>query len=712
MMLPTIETFAKPAPGVAIIWPDGSGPTFLVPFPGQSLVGAFATSEGSIVFVGSRSSRGGSGHPGATLLARFERRSGRIVRRGEIDGLRTRGALASRDGRTVFVSSHEGFAAIDAELLRVERRIELMRFDGDEGSTSSGDERDGLGPRIYEKNSKRWGPEFAGWQTVMIQFGFQIGETADGRLVHVDRWTTPTAQNPELREHRYHVVDWRRNVVQRRVLKSQVAPTALDRVDPGADLVHVTHRRTALFRASPPVDATRAGAYACSDPAEHAVVLHQWSLLDQGAAPRTIAVRTAKPEIWAAAFERSGHRMPQGMPGEPMELLSLHSPEAEIGAPVFWNSAAKALLPDVYEDPRDGLVWLSFADDHIRSLDEAGELGPLIILGGRPNVPSDSPYVSRRCPRLTFQGENLVVVYAYGQGWPEKMARYALRASDMAGRTGPITLLPAKAGPLPGSYTKAFAAYVREQCRDRFTLPDWSRDSIAAALEAQRATITASLPALVDPEENKLTFAYKVAGKPVKETAFFRRIVKGALPVVPELRALLLAYAEALGANGEGVQPWQDPDEGVGGLGPALLALALLDPDSLDVLRAYLETRDGEHEGFCLDIVVPAFFKCHGWRDAEAVRFGIYATLNRFWGGRRPPEGFAGMRDAMARLLTPEQAAEALLQEAEHFGRKPDWGHDAAAYREAFRSLLDTANPFEAAVCNTVREATEGLRVC
>jgi hypothetical protein len=275
----------------------------------------------------------------------------------------------------------------------------------------------------------------------------------------------------------------------------------------------------------------------------------------------------------------------------------------------------------------------------------------------------------------------------------------------VAGRTEPVSLQPAKPGLLPGSHAKAFAAWLREKRRDRFDLPDWSRDSVAAALEAQRATIAASLPDLLDPEQYKLTFFYKVAGKPVKEAAFFRRITKDALPVAPELRALLLAYTDALGAGGEGVQPWQDPDEGVGGLGPALHALARLDPDCVDVLRAYLETRDGEHEGYSLDTVVPAFFERHDWRDADAVRFGIYATLNRFWGGRQPPEGFDGMWTAMERHLTPAEAAAAVRQAAEHFGQKPDWGHDAAAYRAAFRSLLDPAVPFEAAVRDGLAES-------
>ena len=272
----------------------------------------------------------------------------------------------------------------------------------------------------------------------------------------------------------------------------------------------------------------------------------------------------------------------------------------------------------------------------------------------------------------------------------------------MAGKSEPVTLMPARPGPLPGSHAKSFAAYVRERRRDRLVLPDWGRDSVAAALDAQRAAIAAGLPDLVDPEEDRLAFSYKVAGKAVREAAFFRRIATDALPVVPELRALLLTYTDALGEGGEGVQPWQEPEKGAGGLGPALHTLALLDPDACDVMRAYLETRDGEHEAYALEVVVPAFFERHGWYDAAAVRFGIYATLNRFWGGRRPPAGFVGMRDAMARLLTPEEAAEVVLREAEHFGRKPESGYDAAVYREVFRSLLDAANLFEAAVRDAI----------
>ena len=434
-------------------------------------------------------------------------------------------------------------------------------------------------------------------------------------------------------------------------------------------------------------------------------MLHILDLASADAEPVTLSVRTAGAAAWAMGLTRN---LTWGIPPEierdaARDVLNLPSPHAEVDAPRFWGKMAMAFLPQVYEDPRYGLVWLSFADDHIRSLDGAGDLGPLIAFGGTPNVLDDDPDRNHPCPSLSFQGEDLIVVKVHGQRYGQKMGRYVFRTSDMAGRTEPVTLSPAKRGPLPGSHAAAFSAFVRQSRRDRFILPDWNRDSVATALEAQRAAVAAGLADLVDPEEDRLTFSYKVAGKPVKEPAFFRRIVKEALPVVPELRALLAAYTDQLGAGGEGVQPWQDPDEGIGGLGSALRALAILDPECLDVLRAYLETRDGEHEGHCLDVVVPAYLDRHGWRDAATVRFGIYAVLNCFWGGR-DPYGIDGLREAMADLSTPEDVATTVLREAEHFGRKPDWGHDAGIYRAAFRALLNSALPFEAAVLDGLRE--------
>lgn len=543
------------------------------------------------------------------------------------------------------------------------------------------------------------GAEFAGWQAVMIQFDYQVTETSDGGLMHVERWMSRVTPGSEVKEQCFHVIDWRRGTGRRGLVRSQIRPTGLDRIDPGAELLHVTRRQVALFRAAPPRCLDQAGAFACPDPRDHAVVLHLWPLDSSDVLPTTLAVRTADTESWTACILASPwwQVTPTDRRGALLEPLNHPSPIGEIGAPGFWSAAAAHVLPVVFEDPRDGLVCLCFADGHVRSIAETGRLGPMILLGGTPNVPTDLLYRFHSHPEFTFQGSDLIVIRVPSTTDWRKIARYVLRAADVVDLPGPLTLLPVKPGPLPGSHAKAFSTFVRESRHERLVLPDWSRDSVAAALDAQRAAVAAGLPHLVDPEEDKLTFSYRVAGKPVKEVAFFKRIERDALPVVPELRALLLAYTDQLEQGGEGAQPWQDPDEGVGGLGPALHALALLDPACTDVLRAYLDTRDGEHEAYCLDVVVPTYLRRYGWRDAGTVQFGIYAALNRFWGGRHP-YGIDGLHEAMAELCTPEKVAATVRQEAEHFGRKSDGRHNAPAYAEAFRRLLDPDRPFDSAV--------------
>ena len=684
------------------------GPVCTVPFPGGKLLGAFALDTDSVLFVGVGAAKAG-GEP--LLLAHYDLRSSRIVLRREV--VRRPGAFLflSRDRRRLIASGSGGVVVVCTATLEAVARWGSERREGRRITyvpAEADDFADGSDPAAVARIRER---RAAGWRIASVQFAFELGEVDAARLIFVNRWPDLAEQGAERRDQRFDVIDWRAMTGHTVAFRSAEQPTALDLLDPDPDLLHVTRDQLALFRASPPASTAEAGPFACTDPALHAVVLILWRL-GGGEPPRFVAVREAEAEAWLAGARRhlgygkdDVERDDDDRLRPLREASLLPSPRAEVSQPALWATAAARLLVAAFEDPRNGLIWLSFADDHIRSLDGAGTLGPLIRLDGAANVADDDPHSRNLGPRVSFLGEDLVIAKVHGRRYgDDKMARYAFRASDVAGETEPVTLMPARPGPLPGSHAKSFAAYVRERRRDRLVLPDWGRDSVAAALEAQRAAIAAGLPDLVDPEEDRLAISYKVAGKSVREAAFFRRIATDALPVVPELRALLLTYTDALGEGGEGVQPWQEPEKGVGGLGPALHALALLDPNCVDVMRAYLETRDGEHEAYALDVVVPAFFERHGWCDAAAVRFGIYATLNRFWGGRRPPEGSAGLRDAMARLLTPEEAAEAVLREAEHFGRRPEWGYDAAAYREAFRSLLDAANPFEAAVRNAMDE--------
>jgi hypothetical protein len=311
----------------------------------------------------------------------------------------------------------------------------------------------------------------------------------------------------------------------------------------------------------------------------------------------------------------------------------------------------------------------------------------LIILGGPPTIGFG--------PILRFNEDGTVTVLRRPQSGP---GIYHLHSAQFDGVAGPVTIDPRDTHPRYERHAESFGAFARRRTRKLIPVPDWTREDCASALAKQTKSIRKGFDHMVLASNQTLNFAYRVGRKTLDEASFFAELAERSIPIVPELRALLSAYIGQLGEGGEGVQPWEDPDEGIAAFGSALRALALLDPDCLDVLRAYLETRDGEHEGYCLDVVVPAFLERHGWRDAEAVRFGIYATLNRFWGGRKPPEAFQGLRSAMARLVTVEDATETVLREAEHFGRKPDWGYDASAYRAAFCTLLSPADPFEAAV--------------
>ncbi len=598
MTLPIVEIFDSPAEGAAMTFAGSREPVMIVPFPRQTLVGAFSIDAETVLFVGSRVTREGE-KDRSTLLAIYDQRQRRTARRAVLREVKSDAAMVSVDRQTLYLTNFAGITVVDTGSLSVLRCMQLYRTDGDGGAVTSFEALDGRGPgHSWPAMDRCEAAKDAGWQQILI--------TPRSILLDLDRDSIAQFHlgwhsiGPEPRRYwqQYDVFDWRRGSAKSVIYRGDIEPSALDRLDPGASLFHASRRLLGIF--FPSDSARQAGLKRPDGTAASAADVILWRIGRSETEPRVLQVR-----------EDADH---------------------------------EASLLMVYEDPRDGVLWLSFKDGCIRSLDDEGRLGPLIAQPDRPRA---------------------------------------------------------------RSHAKDFAAYVRSRRRDRFALPDWSRDSVAATLIAQRAAVAAGLDDLVD-DEDRLAFSYKVAGKPVKETTFFARIARDALPVVPELRALLAAYIDALGAGGEGVQPWQDPDEGVGGLGPALRALALLDPDGLDVLRAYLETRDGEHEGYALNVVVPAFFKRHGWRDAAAVRFGIYATLNRFWGGRHPAEGFAGMRKAMARLLTPGEAVAAVLREAEHFGGKPDWGYDAAANRAAFCSLLSPTDPFEVAVLDGIAGDPEG----
>ncbi|SFK54347.1 hypothetical protein SAMN04488125_102350 [Methylorubrum salsuginis] len=361
-----------------------------------------------------------------------------------------------------------------------------------------------------------------------------------------------------------------------------------------------------------------------------------------------------------------------------------------------WSLAAHAFITQITESPSDGTIWISFADDCLRSLDRNGRLGPLIRLAGEPS--------HRHGPNVTHLSDGSISVHRFTfSGHLPVLKIYRFDPGQFDDIAGPVSIEPLAPDTPMHHHEKAFAAFARRQTRKRFTMSDWTPESCAAALQKQTKLLRNGFNDMVIASTGRLNFTYRVGKSTMDEASFFAGLVERNVPVVPELRALLNAYLEAMGDGGEDVQPWEDPDEGIGALGSALHALAVLDSDALDIVRVYLEKRDGEHEGYCWGTVLPAYFNRQGWHDAETVRFGIYAVLNRFWGGAHPYD-LDGLREAMEKLMTPADVAETVRREADAFGRKPEWNYDAAAYRAAFCTILDPAINFEAAVLDELRD--------
>ena len=183
-----------------------------------------------------------------------------------------------------------------------------------------------------------------------------------------------------------------------------------------------------------------------------------------------------------------------------------------------------------------------------------------------------------------------------------------------------------------------------------FTTPD-----IDAALHGLAGDVGARLAELL--QEDVLEIVFKVDGKAVTETAFFKRVAKARIATADSLRALLTAYLDAQPAAVEARNLFRQiwGPEGEGGLGPAMAALLALDPGAHDLFRIYLVRRDGEHETHSTDVIMRDYIAAAGWRDRAMIGFGIFFALVRQRDGREALAG--GLLDEYGAL----QAAEAMI---------------------------------------------------
>ncbi|UIN38197.1 hypothetical protein [Methylobacterium oryzae] len=231
------------------------------------------------------------------------------------------------------------------------------------------------------------------------------------------------------------------------------------------------------------------------------------------------------------------------------------------------------------------------------------------------------------------------------------------------------------------------------------TVAAFSAAAIAEALDALTGRIRADLGGLLRGDVLALTF--EVGGRAMTESAFFARIARERVAVVPALRALLTTYLAVQPGVVEARKLYRQlwgPEDDQGALAPAMQALLHLDPTAHDVFRDYLAQRDGEHEVYSTDVMMRTYIAEAGWRDRAMIRFGVYFALIRYRDGLITLSGGFleeyGVLDAAESLLEPADFAALILEELDGFAARPDLdcrlGRDDL-YRELRASLATTA---------------------
>ena len=239
----------------------------------------------------------------------------------------------------------------------------------------------------------------------------------------------------------------------------------------------------------------------------------------------------------------------------------------------------------------------------------------------------------------------------------------------------------------------AFDAFVNKTTMVEQPFEAYDAACVEAALSSLRTRVEAELTDLIWGEYLRVRFVFE--GSDVSEEDFYQALFKRELPVTQALRQLILAYLERI-EGGEGSQPWSDGEEGIAAFGQAVRALVLLDPGSLDVLRLYMTKRDGEHESFCGDVVLPDFLKRHGWHDEAVLGFGVFFAINRIWGGRGPENRIwneYGLIDAASAMMTAEAFAELVLAELRSHDLEPQWNHQEPKGPYYLSSLVAGLDP-------------------
>ena len=435
------------------------------------------------------------------------------------------------------------------------------------------------------------------------------------------------------------------------------------------------------------------------------IALKFWDLTQDKPEPVTHIVRMSDASQWTRDMfnvDCSFHEFEQGLIYEAIRINNnLNSKTFFEKRPMFQfrNKEEKNVnainsnfinrpVVDLLDDPQNDSYWVIFKDGYIRRVSYNGELGPLVKL----EMPQAHYNLS-----IEFNDNGNVILQNSQVG----EAKFH-RDSEEYSYRGLYFSHPS----MVNKHKEAFINYLKTRTATRIILSDFNQTSCAKAIHEQTIRLKRDYKNMLIGTRifYSLKFFYNISGVERDEIEFFQLIIDTKIDIVSELRELLFTYINQVKGNGNWVQPWQTTE--IPGLGSAMRALLILDSESIDLFRQYLEIRDGEHESYCSNEILPDYVQTHGWRNKDALRFGIYASLNAFWGNVSDGNpNKCSLLEAAAELVTAEEFTDMLISEATTFSLDPLWNNqDQDWYILNFLSYLDTADQYNKKIIDTLIE--------
>lgn len=263
---------------------------------------------------------------------------------------------------------------------------------------------------------------------------------------------------------------------------------------------------------------------------------------------------------------------------------------------------------------------------------------------------------------------------SFAQATAPDAGKTAPREAPWSGSPPDRTRQALQAPSYPPDGPAGFRAVLAAEAMVTLTLADGGIGAALAVLEELAARMEHDLDALILC--NTITLRFVLDGQEIPADTFFDRFVQTrSAEAVPLLRRILLAYLNGI-EGGEGGMPWNLTGQSF----QALRALLLLDANSLDIYRLYIDKGDLEHDDLPFGFFA-AYVRRHGVRGEADIRFGIHMTL---LGCQTDWVDPAPLLAGAARLLTAERFAAMVTETVAAHG-------DAAwpALRGAYAAYLE-----------------------